>query len=175
VVRSLEPGRFDGNWTTRRGANLGLAVGDHPAQVTGLDAGRGAHGHNRWTIENQGSTSWPTAGMPTMSITPPCRMLIFLLFALLCLNVFVAFYQRNLKPAARRAVSTLHIAQLIAAELYTPISTGRHEPLPDGPSPTPSTCSPCATIWLIPSRPSTPAPTKKPSRICSPCHSHANP
>ena len=51
-------------------------------------------------------------------------MLIFFLFALLCLNVFMAFYHRNLKPAARKAVSMLHIAQLIASELYASIRQG---------------------------------------------------
>ena len=46
-------------------------------------------------------------------------MLIFVLPAMLCLNVFMAFYCRNLKPEVRRAVTMLHVGKLIAAELYT--------------------------------------------------------
>ncbi len=88
-------------------------------------------GHDRWSIENQGFNElvnrWHADHVYKHH---PAALLIFLLFALLCLNVFVAFYQRNLKPAVRRAVSTLHIAQLIAAELYTAI--------PDGPTRAPT-------------------------------------
>ena len=45
-------------------------------------------------------------------------MLVFCLMAMLCLNVFVAFYRRNLKPVLRRTASMLHFSRLIAAELY---------------------------------------------------------
>jgi hypothetical protein len=54
----------------------------------------------------------------------PTALLVFFLFALLCLNVFVAFYGRNLKPAVRQAATMLHVAQLIAAELYTRLVAG---------------------------------------------------
>jgi hypothetical protein len=36
-----------------------------------------------------------------------------------CLTVFLAFYQRNLKPTARQAASMLQIARRIASELYS--------------------------------------------------------
>jgi hypothetical protein len=79
-------------------------------------------GHDRWTIENQGfnelANRWYADHVYKHH---PTAMLIFFLFALLCLNMFVAFYYRNLKPAARKAASTLHVAQLIAAELYAGI------------------------------------------------------
>ena len=88
-------------------------------------------GHDRWTIENQGfnelANRWHADHVYKHQ---PTALLVFLLLALLCLNVFVAFYQRNLKPAVRRTVSTLHVAQLIAAELYTAI--------PDGPTRAPT-------------------------------------
>ncbi|MCP4245473.1 MAG: transposase [bacterium] len=84
-------------------------------------------GHDRWSIENQGFNElvnrWHADHVYKHQ---PTAMLVFFLFAMLCLNVFMAFYRRNLKPAVRRAVSTLHVAQLIATELYWAI--------PDGPA-----------------------------------------
>ena len=82
-------------------------------------------GHDRWTIENQGFNElvnrWHADHVYKHQ---PTALLVFFLFALLCLNVFIAFYCRNLKPAVRRLVSMLHMAQLIAAELYTAIRDG---------------------------------------------------
>lgn len=82
-------------------------------------------GHDRWTIENQGFNElvnrWHADHVYKHH---PTAMLIFFLFAMLCLNVFLAFYHRNLKPAVRKAVSMLHIAQLIACELYASIRHG---------------------------------------------------
>jgi len=84
-------------------------------------------GHERWSIENQGFNElvnrWHADHVYKHQ---PTALLVFFLFALLCLNVFMAFYRRNLKPAARHGVSMLHVAQLIAAELYSAI--------PDGPA-----------------------------------------
>jgi hypothetical protein len=51
-------------------------------------------------------------------------MLVFTLLAVPCLNLFVAFYCRNLKPAARQKAGTLPVARLIAAELYSQIANG---------------------------------------------------
>ena len=39
------------------------------------------------------------------------------LLAMLCLNVFLAFY-RDLQPAERAAASRVHVARQAAAELY---------------------------------------------------------
>lgn len=79
-------------------------------------------GHSRWSIENQGFNElvnrWHADHVYKHH---PTAMLVFCLLALLCLNVFMAFYSRNLKPAARRAASTLHVARLIATELYRSI------------------------------------------------------
>jgi hypothetical protein len=49
-------------------------------------------------------------------------MLVFWLLTQLCLNIFTAFFRRNLKPAARVAVSMLHVARLLLAELYLPLA-----------------------------------------------------
>ena len=82
-------------------------------------------GHGRWTVENQGfnelANRWHADHVYKHQ---PTALLVFFLFALLCLNVFMAFYHRNLKPAVRRTSSTLHIAQLIATELYSTIPKG---------------------------------------------------
>ena len=87
-------------------------------------------GHDRWSIENQGFNElvnrWHAAHVYKHH---PTALLVFFLLAMLCLNVFMAFYCRNLKPAVRRTVSMLHVGQLIAAELYTSIR---------GPPPTPT-------------------------------------
>ena len=82
-------------------------------------------GHGRWSIENQGfnelANRWYADHVYKHQ---PTALLVFFLFALLCLNVFAAFYGRNLKPAVRQAVTMLHVAQLIAAELYTGLVAG---------------------------------------------------
>jgi len=87
-------------------------------------------GHDRWSIENQGFNElvnrWHAAHVYKHH---PTALLVFFLFAMLCLNVFMAFYYRNLKPAVRRTVSMLHVSQLIAAEFYAAIR---------GPPPTPT-------------------------------------
>jgi hypothetical protein len=83
-------------------------------------------GHSRWTIENQGFNEmvnrWHADHVYKHE---PTAMLVFWLLAMLCLNVFLAFYRRNLKPALRRSASMLHIACQIAAELYFRICRGR--------------------------------------------------
>ena len=124
---SPKPGNPDGSTAveqTRGGADLGLAVGDHPAERAGLHAAVVDMGHGRWSIENQGFNElvnrWHADHVYKHH---PAALLVFLLLALLCLNVFMAFYHRNLKPAVRRAATMLHIAQLIAAELYAAILT----------------------------------------------------
>lgn len=82
-------------------------------------------GHDRWSIENQGLNElvnrWHADHVYRHH---PTAILVFTLLALLCLNVFVAFYCRNLKPAARWAVSMLHVSRLILAELYAGIVDG---------------------------------------------------
>jgi len=81
-----------------------------------------ALGHSRWTLENQGFNEmvnrWYADHVYRHHGT---AILVMWLLAMLCLNVFLAFYRRNLKPAARAAASMLHIARQIAAELYADI------------------------------------------------------
>lgn len=79
-------------------------------------------GHGRWTIENQGfnelANRWHADHVYKHE---PQAILVFWLLAIVCLNVFLAFYDRNLKPAVRRTVSMLHIARQITSELYRQI------------------------------------------------------
>ena len=76
-------------------------------------------GHGRWTIENQGFNElvnqWHADHVYKHD---PQAMLVFWLLVMACLNVFLAFYRRNLKPAVRQVASMLHIARQIASELY---------------------------------------------------------
>ena len=135
-------------------------------------------GHDRWSIENQGSNElvnrWHADHVYKHH---PTAMLVFLLVAMLCLNVFTAFYLRNLKPAARRAASMLHVGRLIAAELHAGVArrTGAHAHL-------------TRSAVAVPSHrrrhhlgmPETPPPTSvtvgnPPARISSAPHSSANP
>jgi hypothetical protein len=82
-------------------------------------------GHSRWTIENQGfnelANRWHADHVYKHR---PKAMLNFWLMAVLCLNLFLAFYRRNLKPAARQAATMLQIARQIAAELFAAFPAG---------------------------------------------------
>jgi hypothetical protein len=77
-------------------------------------------GHGRWKIENQGfnelANQWHADHVYKHD---PQAMLVLWLLVMICLNVFLAFYQRNLKPAARQAASMLHVARQVVAELYS--------------------------------------------------------
>jgi hypothetical protein len=88
-------------------------------------------GHARWAIENAGFnelvTRWHADHVYRHE---PTALLVFTLLALLCLNVFLMFYRRNLKPAARQTASRLHVARQVTTELYTtwPPATPRAPP-----------------------------------------------
>ena len=82
-------------------------------------------GHRRWAIENEGFNELTTRQHGDHVYKhEPQAMLTFWLMAMLCMNVFVAFYIRNLKPELREASSMLHISRRIAAELYNSIPSG---------------------------------------------------
>ena len=76
-------------------------------------------GHARWAIENEGfnelATRWHADHVYRHE---PTALLVFTLLAMLCLNVFLAFYRRDLKPAARSAASRMHVACQVTAEVY---------------------------------------------------------
>lgn len=80
-------------------------------------------GHSRWDIENQGFNElvnqWHADHVYRHE---PTAILVFWLLAQVCLNVFAAFFHRNLKPAARAAMSMLHVARLIQSQLYLPLA-----------------------------------------------------
>jgi hypothetical protein len=76
-------------------------------------------GHARWAIENEGFNELVTRWHADHSYRhEPTALLVFTLLALLGLNVFLAFYRRDLKPAARHAASRRHVARPITSELY---------------------------------------------------------
>jgi hypothetical protein len=120
IVRSVE------TWTVRR--QLDQRVEEQHTQwfwVTTLTPTRAPTravvqlGHARWTIENAGFnelvTRWHADHVYRHE---PTALLVFTLLAMLGLNVFLAFYRRDLKPAARQAASRLHVARQVTAELY---------------------------------------------------------
>jgi hypothetical protein len=76
-------------------------------------------GHGRWDIENQGFNElvnrWHADHVYRHD---PTALLVFWLLAQICLTVFCAFFRRNLKPAARAAMSMLHVSRRVQAELY---------------------------------------------------------
>jgi hypothetical protein len=81
-------------------------------------------GHARWSIENYAfnelANHWHADHVYKHD---PNAMAVFGLLALLCLNLFAAFYRRDLKPAARQAASQLQIARQAAGELQNAIPT----------------------------------------------------
>jgi hypothetical protein len=82
-------------------------------------------GHSRWDIENHCFNElvnrWHADHIYRHE---PNAILVFCLMAMVCLNMFLAFYRRNLKPAVRRAASMLQIARQIAAELFAAFPAG---------------------------------------------------
>jgi hypothetical protein len=75
-------------------------------------------GHHRWTIENQGFNEavarWHGDHVYRHQAG---AMLVLWLWMLVAMNLFAAFYGRNLKPQLRAACTTLQIARQIMAEL----------------------------------------------------------
>jgi len=80
-------------------------------------------GHLRWKIENEGfnelSTRWHADHVYRHESQ---AILVFCLLAMVCVNVFVAFYRLNLKPVRRQSCSMLHVSRLMAGELYQSIA-----------------------------------------------------
>jgi hypothetical protein len=76
-------------------------------------------GHWRWAVENQGFNELANRWHADHVYKHDGQaILVFYLFALLCLGVFLVFYHRNLKPAVRLRFSMQHTARRITAELY---------------------------------------------------------
>jgi hypothetical protein len=79
-------------------------------------------GHRRWSIENQGFNELVNQyHADHVYRHEPTAIVVFWLLAQLCLNVFMAFFIRNLKPAVRKAFTMRHVARLMLAELYLPL------------------------------------------------------
>jgi len=89
---------------------------------TGVMAGIG---HGRWNIENQGFNDLVNAWHADHVYKhEPTAMLVLWLLVMACANLFLSFYRRNLKPAARRAMSMVHVARMIQAEVYSSLPRG---------------------------------------------------
>jgi len=126
VVRSLE------TWTVHRQLDdQDETLTSDWVWVTTLSQARASTGavvdmgHSRWTIENQGFNEMVTRWHADHVYKhDPTAIEVCWLLAMLCLNVFLAFWRRDLKPALRLTVSMLHIARLIVAELLAAIPGG---------------------------------------------------
>jgi len=82
-----------------------------------------AMGHRRWDIENQGFNELANHyHADHVYRHEPTALLVFWLLLQICLNIFSAFFRRNLKPAARAVASMLHIARLVQAEFFLPLA-----------------------------------------------------
>jgi hypothetical protein len=79
-------------------------------------------GHARWTIENLGFNELVNRWHADhVYCHQPTAILVLWLLVFVAINLFMAFYHRNLKPPVRRAFDTLHIARCILAELFSEI------------------------------------------------------
>lgn len=75
-------------------------------------------GHSRWSIENQGFNELCSRWHADHVYTHDGQaMLVLWLLLSAAMNLFMAFYQRNLKPAIRGRYDTLTIARLMLTEL----------------------------------------------------------
>lgn len=85
-------------------------------------------GHDRWLIENKGFneivTRWHSDHIYKHD---PGAILNFLLECMISHNLFVCFFNRNLKPALKAVVTPLHVSKLLTASLYANAQT-RHPP-----------------------------------------------
>lgn len=76
-------------------------------------------GHSRWSIENQGFNElvnrWHSDHIYKHDST---AIINFWLICMMAYNLFLCFFQRNLKPILRSKRSMLQIARMMQAELY---------------------------------------------------------
>jgi hypothetical protein len=81
-------------------------------------------GHARWDIENHAFNELANKWHADHVYRHHSNAIVaFGLLATLCLNIFNAFYQRDLKPAARQAADMAQIARQVAADLQNGIPT----------------------------------------------------
>jgi hypothetical protein len=83
-------------------------------------------GHDRWDIENQGfnetTNRWHADHVYKHD---PDAILTFWLLCMIAVNVFMAFFWRNLKPPYRSRVSMVHVSRVISGELYAELPEQR--------------------------------------------------
>ena len=75
-------------------------------------------GHGRWSIENQSFNEMVNRwhGDHVYKHEGQAMLVLWLLLSV-TMNLFTAFYQRNLKPAVRKLYDTLAIARQMMTEL----------------------------------------------------------
>jgi len=83
-------------------------------------------GHARWKIENEGFNEaishWH---LDHVYRHEPRAILVFALLTMLAMNLFFAFYFRNLHPARRRRLTTTHLGLELSADL---VGAGQKRP-----------------------------------------------
>lgn len=78
-----------------------------------------ALGHSRWSIENAGFNEYVNEwSADHVYRHDPNAIVVFWLLTILAIDLFHAFYERNLKPHVRQRHRMRHIARQMAAELY---------------------------------------------------------
>lgn len=86
-------------------------------------------GHSRWSIENKSFNEMVTRWHGDHVYTHDAQaMLVFWLLLSMSVNLFTAFYQRNLKPAIRKFYDTLAIARQMLSELCVGLPIHQHGP-----------------------------------------------
>ncbi len=86
-------------------------------------------GHARWSIENDSFNEMATRWHADHVYTHDGQaMLVLWLLLSLAVNVFTAFYQRNLKPVIRDHYDTLAIARQMLSELCASLPIHRRGP-----------------------------------------------
>lgn len=91
-------------------------------------------GHRRWSIENQGFNELVNRWHANHVYRHDGHaMLILWLLTMISVNLFTAFYRRNLKPAYQKAHSTLHVARLMVADLYGELAKELEMSMASGP------------------------------------------
>ena len=130
VIRSLETGEVRRQLTKQIEETNGEWAWVTTLTKFRADSEAGVQiGHSRWLVENPGfnelATRWHANHVHRHEAN---AILVFWLLTMLACNLFMAFYHRNLKPAARLAYDTLQIFRMMLVELYQGLPICRHGP-----------------------------------------------
>jgi hypothetical protein len=91
-------------------------------------------GHGRWSIENQGFNELVNRWHANHVYRHDGHaMLALWLLTMISVNLFMAFYRRNLKPACQKAHDTLDVNRLMIADLYGEVAKMLEKSMGSGP------------------------------------------